>query len=225
MSVSSSNASKMPIRTVVLISGSGTNLQAIINEVRAGELEINLSAVISDRPGVQGLKRAEQADIATHVVDYQKFEQRTDADTALGRKLESTTPELVILAGFMRILPNEIVTRYQGRMLNIHPSLLPKYRGLHTYRRAIEAGDSHHGSTVHFVTAELDAGPAIIQYRVPIHADETEESLAARVQQGEYLIYPRAIRWIAEGRLLLNDGDVWLDDHRQTQPIISNELE
>ncbi len=125
----------------------------------------------------------------------------------------------------MRILPNEIVTRYQGRMLNIHPSLLPKYRGLHTYRRAIEAGDSHHGSTVHFVTAELDAGPAIIQYRVPIHADETEESLAARVQQGEYLIYPRAIRWIAEGRLLLNDGDVWLDDHRQTRPIISNELE
>jgi len=96
---------------------------------------------------------------------------------------------------------------------------------LHTYRRAIEAGDSHHGSTVHFVTAELDAGPAIIQYRVPIHADETEESLAARVQQGEYLIYPRAIRWIAEGRLLLNDGDVWLDDHRQTRPIISNELE
>ncbi|MAF83484.1 MAG: phosphoribosylglycinamide formyltransferase [Chromatiales bacterium] len=218
------NGTRAQIRTVILISGSGTNLQAIINEVRSGELEINLCAVISDRPGIQGLERAEQAGIPTRVVDYQKFEQRADADTALGRELESTAPDLVILAGFMRILPAEIVTRYRGHMLNIHPSLLPKYRGLHTYRRAIEAGDSHHGSTVHFVTAELDAGPAIVQYRVPINANETEASLAARVQQGEYLIYPRAICWFAEGRLRLYDGDVWLDNHRQTQPAILNEL-
>ncbi|MDP6675444.1 MAG: formyltransferase family protein, partial [Gammaproteobacteria bacterium] len=122
MSISPINGTRAQIRTVILISGSGTNLQAIINEVRSGELEINLCAVISDRPGIQGLERAEQAGIPTRVVDYQKFEQRADADTALGRELESTAPDLVILAGFMRILPAEIVTRYRGHMLNIHPS-------------------------------------------------------------------------------------------------------
>ena len=211
------------IRMVVLVSGGGTNLQAVINEVRSGELTANLCSVVSDRPGVLGLDRADKAGIPTHVIDYQNFAQRTDADTALMAKLAALKPDLVVLAGFMRILPDELVQQYQGRMLNIHPSLLPKYRGLHTYRRALEAGDSHHGSTVHFVTPELDAGPPIIQYRVSIHADDTETSLAARVQQGEYLIYPKAIRWFAEGRLRLKENEVWLDGLPLAEPAILKE--
>lgn len=211
------------IRTVVLVSGGGTNLQAIINEVLSGELDINLCAVISDRPGILGLERADKAGIPTHVVNYDSFEQRSDADAELAMKLASVTPDLVVLAGFMRILPAATVAQYHGRMMNIHPSLLPKYRGLSTYRRALAAGDSQHGSTVHFVTPELDAGPLIIQYRVPIHADETETSLATRVQQGEYQIYPRAIRWFAEGRLQLKGREVWLDGLPLAEPAISNE--
>ena len=213
------------LRTVVLVSGGGTNLQAIINEIRSGELAINLCAVLSDRPGVLGLERAEKAAIPTRVVDYREHAERTDADAALAAALDEIDPELVVLAGFMHILPDAIVQRFAGRMLNIHPSLLPKYRGLHTYRRALEAGDSRHGSTVHFVTPELDAGPAVLQYRVPIHDDETETSLASRVQRGEYRIYPRAIRWFAEGRLRLEDGEVWLDGLPLTEPVIVNEHE
>lgn len=211
------------IRAVVLVSGGGTNLQAIINEIRSGELAINLCAVVSDRPGILGLDRADRASIPTHVVNYQHFASRAGADAALAAALAAIAPDLVVLAGFMRILPDAIVQQYHGRMLNIHPSLLPKYRGLHTYRRALEAGDSDHGSTVHFVTPELDAGPSIIQYRVPIHADETETSLAARVQQGEYLIYPQAIRWFADGRLRLKDDEVWLDGLPLAEPVVSNE--
>ncbi len=211
------------IRVVVLLSGGGTNLQAIINEIRSGELVCNLRAVISDRPGVLGLERADKAGIPTQVIDYGHYE-RADADAALAGELASLAPDLVVLAGFMHILPDAIVAQYHGRMLNIHPSLLPKYRGLHTYRRALEAGDTRHGSTVHFVTPELDAGPPIIQYRVPIQADETETSLAARVQQGEYLIYPRAIRWFADGRLRLSEGEVWLDGLPLSEPVIVDEL-
>lgn len=210
-------------RTVVLVSGGGTNLQAIINEIRSGELAINLCGVISDRAGILGLERADKTGIPTRVIDYTKFARRADADAALAAELAAIAPDLVVLAGFMRILTDELVQQYPGRMLNIHPSLLPKYRGLHTYRRALEAGDNQHGSTVHFVTPELDAGPSIIQYRVPIHAGETETSLAARVQQGEYLIYPRAIRWFADGRLRLDDGEVWLDGLPLTEPVILNE--
>lgn len=211
------------MRTVVLISGGGTNLQAIINEVRSGELPIRLCTVISDRPGVLGLDRAAAAGVPTQVIDYRRFPERSPADAALAAALAACEPELVVLAGFMRILPSDIVRRYHGRMLNIHPSLLPRYRGLHTYRRVIEAGDDRHGSTVHFVIPELDAGPSIIQYRVPVHADETEQSLSARVQQGEYLIYPRAISWFATGRLRLENGEVWLDGLPLTEPAIIEE--
>ncbi len=211
------------MRTVVLISGGGTNLQAIINQVRSGELPIHLCAVISDRPGVLGLDRAATAGVPTRVIDYRRFPERRSADEALAGELVACEPELVVLAGFMRILPTDIVRRYHGRMLNIHPSLLPRYRGLHTYRRAIEAGDHHHGSTVHFVIPELDAGPSIIQYRVPVHDDETEQSLAARVQQGEYLIYPRAIGWFANGRLRLENGEVWLDGLPLAEPALIEE--
>jgi len=211
------------MRTVVLISGGGTNLQAIINQARSGDLAINLHAVVSDRAGVLGLERAERDGIPTHVLDYEAYADRTDAERALAELLTGLDTELIVLAGFMRILPVEIVAAYTGRMLNIHPSLLPKYRGLHTYRRAIDNGDEWHGSTVHFVTTELDAGPSIIQYRVAIHAHETETNLQARVQQGEYLIYPRAVAWIAEGRLQLRDDEAWLDGLPLAEPVVIDE--
>jgi phosphoribosylglycinamide formyltransferase-1 len=210
-------------RTLVMISGGGTNLQAIINETLAGELPINLFAVVSDRPGVLGLDRAEKAGIPTHVVDYRAIGERESAERELASTLEKLDPELIVLAGFMRILPTPVVEAYAGRMLNIHPSLLPKYRGLDTYRRALEAGDEWHGTTVHFVIPELDAGPSIIQYRVRIHPDETETSLQSRVQQGEYLIYPRTVGWFGAGRLRLQDGEVWLDGLPLEEPVVVNE--
>ena len=154
------------LRTTVLISGGGTNLQAIINQVGSGELRINLQAVVSDRPGILGLERADKSSIPTRVVDYSKFAGRADAEQALSANLRELEPELVVLAGFMRILPATLVTEFHGRMLNIHPSLLPKFRGLNTYHRAIQARETWHGSTVHYVTPELDAGPSIIQYKV-----------------------------------------------------------
>jgi phosphoribosylglycinamide formyltransferase-1 len=211
------------LRTIVLISGGGTNLQAIINQVLSGELRINLRAVVSDRRHVLGLDRAEKSGIPTLTIDYSKFDSRPVAEQALADGLRELEPELVVLAGFMRILPTSLVAEYHGRMLNIHPSLLPKFRGLDTYRRAIEANESWHGSTVHYVTPELDAGPAIIQYKVRIRSDETEQSLSARVQQGEYIIYPRAIGWIAEQRLRLEQNEVWLDGLPLADPIVIQE--
>lgn len=212
-------------RTVVMISGGGTNLQAIINEVEAGEAPINLCAVVCDRAGVLGLERAERAGIPTHVVDYTDIGDRDRAERRLAECLRDIDPELVVLAGFMRILPTAIVEAFTGRMLNIHPSLLPKFRGLNTYRRAVDAGERWHGSTVHFVIPELDAGPSIIQYRVAVRPDETVTSLQARVQQGEYLIYPRAVGWFGAGRLRLRDGEVWLDGLPLAEPVIVDEGE
>jgi len=211
------------LRATVLISGGGTNLQAIINQVASGELHINLHTVVSDRPGILGLERAEKAGIPTRTVDYAKFDSRSAAEQALAEGLSDIEPDLLILAGFMRILPAPLVAEYRGRMLNIHPSLLPKFRGLDTYHRALKAKETWHGSTVHFVTPELDAGPSIIQYKVRIHPDETEQSLSTRVQQGEYIIYPRAIGWIADGRLRLKDDEVWLDGLPLVDPVFIEE--
>lgn len=211
------------LRTAVLISGGGTNLQAIINQVGSGELRLNLQAVVSDRPGILGLERADKAGIPVRVVDYTKYTRRTDAEHALSAALRELESDLLVLAGFMRILPATLVTEFHGRMLNIHPSLLPKFRGLDTYRRAIQAKETWHGSTVHYVTPQLDAGPSIIQYKVRIQPDETELSLSTRVQQGEYIIYPRAIGWIAEGRLQLKNHEVWLDGLPLDEPIVLEE--
>ena len=211
------------LRTAVLISGGGTNLQAIINQVGSGELRLNLQAVVSDRPGILGLERADKAGIPVRVVDYTKYTRRTDAEHALSAALHELEADLLVLAGFMRILPATLVTEFHGRMLNIHPSLLPKFRGLDTYRRAIQAKETWHGSTVHYVTPQLDAGPSIIQYKVRIQPDETELSLSTRVQQGEYIIYPRAIGWIAEGRLQLKNDEVWLDGLPLGEPIVLEE--
>ncbi len=193
-------------RVVVLISGSGSNLQALIDGNAAGELPIEIVAVISNRPNVFGLERAVQAGIPTELLDHKNFATREDFDAALMAKIDSFTPELIVLAGFMRILTPKFTEHYFGRMFNIHPSLLPKYQGLHTHQRAIDAGETRHGVTVHFVTAELDGGPAIVQASVPIFADDDATSLAKRVQKQEHIIYPLAVKWFAEGKLHMIEG-------------------
>lgn len=189
---------KLPI--VVLISGSGSNLQSII-DASLNDLPVEIRAVISNKADAYGLVRAEKAGIPTAVLDHKAFADRAAYDAALSELIDSYRPELVVLAGFMRILSDDFVRHYDGRMMNIHPSLLPKYRGLNTHARAIEAGDNEAGCTVHFVTPELDAGPAIIQARVPILEGDTPELLAARVLEQEHRIYPEAIRRFAEGEL------------------------
>lgn len=193
-------------RVVVLISGSGSNLQALIDGVAAGELPVELVAVISNRPGVLGLERAAKANIPTAVLDHKTFADRESFDRALMEKIDSYTPDLVVLAGFMRILTPEFTQHYLGRMMNIHPSLLPKFQGLHTHQRAIDACETHHGVTVHFVTAELDGGPAIVQACVPVFAGDDASSLAKRVQRQEHIIYPLAVKWFAQGDLRMLDG-------------------
>ncbi|MEX1032073.1 MAG: phosphoribosylglycinamide formyltransferase [Cellvibrionaceae bacterium] len=194
-------------KVAVLISGSGTNLQALIDAQQRGELSADIAVVVSNRPEVMGLRRAQQAGIPTQVIDHTQFNSRTAFDKAMMVAIDQYAPDLLVLAGFMRILTPEFVAHYPGRMMNIHPSLLPKYPGLHTHRRALDAGDRYHGVTVHFVTEQLDGGPAIVQARVPVEAGDTEETLARRVQEQEHRIYPLAVQWFADGRLhLRNDG-------------------
>lgn len=193
-------------RVVVLISGSGSNLQALIDGEQTGDLPIELAAVISNRPDVFGLERAATANIPTELLDHKTFADRESFDRALMEKIDSYQPDLIVLAGFMRILTAEFTQHYLGRMLNIHPSLLPKFQGLHTHQRAIDAGEKRHGVTVHFVTAELDGGPAIVQASVPIVAGDDAASLAKRVQRQEHIIYPLAVKWFAEGDLRMVDG-------------------
>ncbi len=194
------------LKVVVLISGSGSNLQALIDGVATGDLSIEIAAVISNRPDVFGLTRATNAGIPTAVLDHKGFASREAFDQELMRTIDVYNPGLVVLAGFMRILTAEFTQHYLGRMLNIHPSLLQKFQGLHTHQRAIAAGDSHHGVTVHFVTAELDGGPAIVQAVVPVLAGDDAGLLAKRVQRQEHVIYPLAVKWFAQGDLKMQDG-------------------
>ena len=207
---------KLPL--VVLISGSGSNLQAIIDQAAAG-LAVEIRAVVSNRPGVRGLERAEAAGIATRVLDHKAFPDRESYDLALADLLDEFQPQLVILAGFMRILSPLFIQRFRGRMLNIHPSLLPKYRGLHTHQRALDAGDSEHGASVHYVTEELDGGPLILQARVAIEPEDNAVRLAERVLAKEHIIFPMVIRWIAEGRLTLTEGRVIKDGKALEKPL------
>lgn len=204
---------------VVLISGSGTNLQAIIDTVQEGLIPGELRAVISNRPGVAGLEKAQRAGITTHVIDHRSYPERADFDRALMQSIDGHDPALVVLAGFMRVLTPEFVDRYQGRLLNVHPSLLPAFRGLHTHERALESGIREHGCSIHFVNAELDGGPVIAQAIVPVLAEDTPTSLAARVQQQEHRIYPMVVAWFCEGRLKLLDGKVCLDGKSLPAPL------
>ncbi len=183
---------------VILISGRGSNMEAI---VRARIPGVRIAAVISNRPGAGGLAFAREHGIATAVIDHTAHADRASFDAALAECIDAHAPDLVVLAGFMRVLTDGFVRRYPGRLLNIHPSLLPAFPGLHTHRRALEAGVKLHGATVHFVTAELDDGPIVVQAAVPVRADDDEATLAARVLAQEHVIYPQVVRWFAEDRL------------------------
>jgi len=209
-----------PLPVAVLISGSGSNLQALIDGQMDGTLPIAIRAVVSNRADAFGLERAARAGIAGRVLSHKGFPSREAYDAELAALLDDVAPGLVALAGFMRILTPAFVARYQGRMFNIHPSLLPKFPGLHTHQRALEAGERKHGATVHFVTDELDGGPAVIQARVPVLADDDADRLAARVLAKEHVIYPLAVRWFAEGRLVLAaDGRPRLDGRVLDAPV------
>jgi phosphoribosylglycinamide formyltransferase-1 len=209
-----------PPKVAVLISGEGTNLQALIDAVAARRITGELALVVSNRAAAGGLERARRAGIPTECLPAQRGAERAVYDRALGDVLDRYSPDLVVLAGFMRILTPELVTRFAGRLLNLHPSLLPKYPGLDTHRLVLENGDAAHGATVHFVTAELDAGPAVIQYRIMVRPGEPIESLVARVHAGEHVILPRAVDWFVTGRLRQQGDAVMLDGKRLQQPVI-----
>ncbi len=216
-------ASKLPI--VVLISGSGSNLQAIIDAIADQRITASINAVISNRPDAYGLQRAEAADINTIVIDHTSYTSRDDFDRALLDQVVSLQPDLVVLAGFMRILSDEFIEAHKGKILNIHPALLPAFKGLNTHRRALEAKVPVHGASVHFVNNELDSGPVVIQAEVKVNNDD-EETLAQRVLEQEHIIYPMAIQWYIEGRLKLINNGVYLDNQPMSQPArwINNEL-
>ncbi|WP_241569596.1 phosphoribosylglycinamide formyltransferase [Rosenbergiella collisarenosi] len=199
-------------RIVVLISGSGSNLQAIIDACQIGRLNAEIVAVFSNKADAFGLQRAQRAGIATQSLAIGDYADRQAFDRALMQQIDSYQPDLIVLAGYMRILSSSFVSHYLGRLLNIHPSLLPKYPGLHTHRRALENGDSEHGVSVHFVTEQLDGGPVILQASIPVLPDDTEQDLAERLLIEEHRIYPQVIQWWVEGRLSLRGDRAWLDN-------------
>lgn len=195
----------------ILISGRGSNLLALIDACASGDLPAQITVVISNNPTAAGLLRAEHAGIATCCIDHRSYGSREQFDQAMVDELMVRGADLIVLAGFMRILTPVFIEPFIGRLINIHPSLLPSYPGLHTHQRALDAGDSHAGATVHFVTAELDGGPPILQARVPILPGDSAQTLAARIATQEHAIYPLAARWYVEGRLALTDKGADLD--------------
>ena len=201
-------------RLVVLISGSGTNLQAIIDAVNAGAVNAKISAVISNEESAKGLQRAAQSKIATAVVAHKQFDSKEAFDRALIELIDRYEADTVLLAGFMRILTPTFVSHYAGKVLNIHPSLLPKFQGLHTHQRALEAGEKQHGCSIHFVTDEVDGGPVIAQATVSVEATDDADSLAKKELRKEHILYPLVVSWKADGRLKLSNGGVWLDGEK-----------
>lgn len=204
---------------VILISGRGSNMEAI---VRAG-IPARIAAVISNRSDAAGLRFAVQSGIATATIDDRKFPTREAFDAELAAAIDAHSPDLVALAGFMRILSGGLVRRYEGRLINVHPSLLPAFPGLHTHRRVLEAGVKVHGCTVHFVTQQLDHGPVIVQAAVPVRPGDTEETLAARVLRQEHRVYPLALRWFVEGRLVVEKGIVRVKGSDANQALFAEE--
>lgn len=198
---------------VVLVSGNGSNLQAIIDACETSIHNGKVTAVFSNKATAYALERAKKAGAAAHFIDPKAYDTRDAFDADLMKWMDEYSPDLVVLAGYMRILSSDFVRHYLGRMINIHPSLLPKYPGLNTYQRAIHAGDEEHGTSVHFVTEQLDGGPVILQAKVPIFDNDTVESLTARVQSQEYRIYPLVVQWFVEGRLAMTNGKALLDGH------------
>ena len=207
-------------RAVCLISGSGTNLQTIIENINNEILQIELVSVISDNPKAKGLQRAKREGIDTKIIDYSTYKNRREFDESLEIEMLSINPDLIILAGYMKILNINFCNIFAGRILNIHPSLLPKYKGLNTHQRAIDNREELHGASVHFVVPELDEGPVIIQYQCEIERHDDRHSLQKKVQQGEYIIYSKAIQWFSEKRLIFDSEKVYLDDKLLLKPSI-----
>ena len=211
-----------PLRLAVLISGRGSNMAAIAHACAQGEINARIALVVSERPGVAGLETARAMGIETRTVPWAGAAERVRFEHELDAALAAVQPDIIVLAGFMRILSQQFVEARAGRILNIHPSLLPKYRGLHTHRRVLEAGDRVHGASVHFVTAELDGGPIILQSRVAVRPGDTEHTVSARVQATEHIIYPRVVGWLADGRLAWRDDRPWLDGKPLEAPVVED---
>jgi phosphoribosylglycinamide formyltransferase-1 len=211
-----------PLRLVVLISGAGSNLLALDDACRQGALNAHIVGVLSDRSAAPGLERARARGLHTEALPISPDESRSAHDARLLAAINALQPDLVLLAGYMRILDTNFVQSLQGRLLNIHPSLLPRYKGLHTHRRALEAGDIEHGATVHFVTPELDGGPAVLQARIKIHPGDDESTLAARIQRCEHVIYPTVAQWCASGRLRYINEKPMLDGRSLAMPIVQD---
>lgn len=209
---------RLPI--AILISGRGSNMRAIAELAAQARLPVEVRVVVSDKASAGGLETAAAMGIATAVLSPKEFPDRAAYDQALAKLVAGYGPRLIVLAGFMRILTPQFIGAFAGRIINVHPSLLPKYRGLHTHRRALEAGDAAHGVSVHFVTEELDGGPVIIQACVDIRPGDTEQTLSARVQRLEHTIYPQAIEWFATGRLTLTGERATLDGKAVEQPVL-----
>ena len=201
-----------PLDIVVLISGSGSNLQAIIDQIAAKKLNAKICAVISNIADAYGLQRAKDAHIDTYIISHHDYNSREEFDAKLIKTIEQYNPSLIVLAGFMRILSDDFVNHFHTKMINIHPSLLPRHRGLHTHKGALESGDKEHGLSIHYVSTELDGGPLIFQKSIAVLADDTEESLAKRVLIEEHQAYPQVIQWFAEQRIQLIDNKVILDN-------------
>jgi len=211
-------------KAVVLISGSGSNLQAFIDLIGADQLPIQIALVVSNNANAYGLQRAAMAGIQTKVIDHRAYNSRSEFDATLIEEIDAFEPEIVILAGFMRILTAEFVDHYQNRLLNIHPSLLPKYPGTNTHQRAIDSKDEWHGASIHFVVPEVDAGPVILQGRIKVNASDTPDSLQARIHKIEHQLYPLAVKWLAQGRLSTKNGLVLLDDETSTEQLQTFDL-
>lgn len=199
-------------RIVVLISGSGSNLQAIMDACASEQIEGSVVGVISNKADAYGLTRAGNVGIETKTLNHKAFSSREEFDAQLAEEVDAFEPDYIVLAGFMRILTDQFVQRYLGKMVNIHPSLLPKYKGLHTHQRAIDAGDSTHGASVHFVTPALDDGPVLVQGAVSIDADDDADSLQHKVHKIEHIIYPVAMQWLCSGKVKMANGRVYLNN-------------
>ena len=210
------------LKLAILISGRGSNMEAVAKACRDGRIAASVAVVISDREVAGGLDVARELDIETAVVSRKSFPDRAAFEHAVIEQIEAHRAEIIVLAGFMRVLSPEFTSRYEGRLINIHPALLPKHRGLHTHARVLDAGDTAHGASVHFATAELDGGPVVLQSRLGVRPAETEGELAARVLETEHVILPKVIGWLAEKRLTWRDGKGWLDGRALDAPIVED---
>jgi phosphoribosylglycinamide formyltransferase 1 len=210
----------MTLRLAILISGRGSNMEAVARACRAGGIDASVGVVIADRDAAPGLAIARELGLETKVVAWRSFADRAAFESALAQAIEAHHAEVIVLAGFMRVLSPQFAEKYAGRLINIHPALLPKHRGLHTHSRALAAGDAEHGASVHFATAELDGGPVVLQSRLTVRAQETEPELAARVLATEHVILPRVLSWMASGRLTWRDGRGWLDGKPLDAPVV-----